>query len=128
MPGVSAPSAARLVGRVDGPLRFDRLLGRGGIGEVYEATDLTTGARVAVKTLLPAFRTVTEAVRRLEREAKAGGLLNHPNIVDVSAFGMLGDGTPYLVMELVHGVDLATLLQPGPLDPRRALAIAGQTL
>ncbi len=122
-----AVSAGRLSGRVEGPLRFGELLGSGGLGEVY-ATELTTNRRVAVKALLPAFRNVTEAVRRIEREAKAGGLLDHPNIVDITAFGLLLDGTPYLVMELIDGLDLATLLEQGPIEPRRSLSIIAQTL
>ena len=126
--GGGPASTSRFVGRTDAGLRFDRLLGSGGIGEVYEAVDLARGTHVAVKVLLPAFRQVAEAVGRLEREAKAGGLLDHPNIVDVTAFGLLGDGTPYLVMELVHGIDVATLLEQGALERRRALAIARQTL
>lgn len=128
MGGGLPTSPGRFAGRTEGTLRFDRLLGSGGIGEVYEATELATGARVAVKTLLPAFRDVAEAVGRIEREAKAGGLLDHPNIVDVTAFGLLSDGTPYLVMELVRGIDLGSLLDQGPIEPRRALAIAHQTL
>jgi len=126
--GGRSEASGRLVGTSDGPLRFDRLLGRGGIGEVYEATELGTARRVAVKTLLPAFRNVNEAVRRMEREAKAGGLIDHPNIADVIGFGILSDGTPYLVMELIEGVDLAALLGDGALEPRRALGILRQAL
>lgn len=120
---------SRLIGTVaQSRYRIERLLGTGGIGEVYEAADLVRGSRVAIKTLLPAFRQVSEAVRRFEREAKAGGLLDHPNIVEVSAFGLLDDGTPYLVMELVRGIDLAAVLRDGPIALARALAIARQTL
>ena len=74
--GVRNTPAGRLSGSVDGPLRFGQLLGSGGLGEVYEATELASGRRVAVKALLPAFRNVSEAVRRMEREAKAAGLLD----------------------------------------------------
>lgn len=121
-------SSGRLVGSVDGGLRFERLIGAGGIGEVYEATHLEANARVAVKTLLPRLRDTREAVRRIEREARAGGLLDHPNVVDIQAYGLLGDGTPYLMMELVDGVDLGSVIAEGPVHPRRALAIARQTL
>ena len=118
----------RLVGTTDSGLHFERLLGSGGIGEVYEATRVDTNARVAVKTLLPMLRNVHEAVRRMEREARAGGLLDHPNIVDILEYGLLADGTPYLVMELVDGTDLDTVLEAGALHPRRAVALARQTL
>jgi serine/threonine protein kinase len=104
------------------------LVGRGGHGEVYEAEDLTTGQRVAIKALLPSVRQVPEAVRRFEREARAGELTTHPNIVDVLAVGAFDDGSLYLVMELIRGANVATLLEAGPLHPRRALVIARQTL
>ena len=124
----SASEPGRLTGTIDGQLRFERLIGTGGIGEVYETTDLASGKRVAVKTLLPGVRNVREAVRRIEREARAGGMLDHRNIVDVEALGHLGDGTPYVVMELIDGSDLGVVLQQGPLPPGRALSIARQTL
>jgi serine/threonine-protein kinase len=117
-----------LVGRVEDGFRFERLIGTGGIGEVYEAVRTSDHARLAIKTLLPTFRDVREAVRRLEREARAGGLLDHPNIVDIQAYGVLADGMPYLVMELVDGIDLGAALEHGALEPRRALAIGRQAL
>jgi serine/threonine-protein kinase len=117
-----------LAGRIEDGFRFERLIGTGGIGEVYEAVRVRDDARVAIKTLLPTFRDVREAVGRLEREARAGGLLDHPNIVDTQSYGMLPDGRPYLVMELVEGADLGAALELGPLEPRRALAIGRQTL
>ena len=130
-PGVDRPgwTPGRLVGTTgNARYRFVRLLGAGGIGEVYEALDLTTQQPVAIKTLKPALRDVLEAARRLEREARAGGLLDHPNIVDVTELAMLEDGTLFVVMELVPGTDVGTLLEDGPLPPRRALEVARQTL
>lgn len=112
-----------------GRFRFDQLLGTGGLGEVYEARDLTADAAVAIKVMLPAFREFPAAVRRFEREARASLLLDHPNIVDVTTTGALDDGSLYLVMELVAGDDLATLiLEDGPLAPRRAITLALQML
>src|SRR5262245_56498888 len=119
----------RLVGReIDGRFRLLSLLGYGGLGEVYEAEDLHSGRRVAVKTLLPAFQRVRGGVLRLERGAPAGGLIDHPNIVDVMAMGALDNNALYLIMELVRGVDVAALLDQGSIHPRRALVIARQTL
>ena len=117
-----------LAGSVHGRIRFGALLGSGGLGEVYEATETTTGERFAVKTLLPGVRDMGELAQRLEREGIAGGLLDHPNIVAVHALDYLDTGTPYLVMELVSGTTVAALLRKGPLAPARALSIIRQTL
>ena len=130
-PGASpvARAAGHLVGsEITDRYRMLALLGAGGLGEVYEAEDLTTGQRVAIKTLLPSVRQHPEAVRRFEREARAGELADHPNIVAVTSMGLLDDGSLYLVMELIRGANVATLLEPGPLHPRRALVITRQTL
>jgi hypothetical protein len=113
----SLPIARTLVSRY----RLDRLLGRGGMGAVYEATDLNLGRAVAVKVLLGHRFLNRAAVRRFEREARASAKLNHPNIISVHDFGALeGDGA-FLVMELVHGVTLRRELKRlGRLDPRTA--------
>jgi eukaryotic-like serine/threonine-protein kinase len=116
-----------LAGTVHGRFRFERLIGSGGLGEVYEATDTTTGERYAVKTVLPGARTL-ETTRRLVREGIAGSLLDHPNIVDVLAIDHLADGTPYIVMELVAGTSVGSLLRQGGVTPTRAFAIVRQTL
>ncbi|HEY5947685.1 MAG TPA: protein kinase, partial [Kofleriaceae bacterium] len=118
-----ADEVGALVGSVHGRFHFDALLGSGGLGEVYEATDTSTGERFAVKTLLPGMRDMREATRRLEREGIAGGLLDHPNIVAVYALDYLFDGTPCLVMELVAGTNVGALVRRGPLEPLRSLAI-----
>jgi serine/threonine-protein kinase len=120
--------AGALAGTVHGRFRVDTLLGSGGLGEVYAATDTTTGERVALKTLLPGDRDSHEAIRRLEREGLAGGMLDHPNIVGVLALDFLVDGTPFLVMELVSGANVGALLRRGPLPPGHSLAITRQTL
>jgi hypothetical protein len=64
-----------------------RLLGRGGMGEVYLAVDLTLGRRVALKLLPRAFQCDPERVRRFAREARAAAILNHPHIVTVHEVG-----------------------------------------
>ena len=117
-----------LAGTVHGHYRFEALLGSGGLGEVYAASETTTGERVAVKTLLPGMENMGELVQRLEREGIAGGLLDHPNIVAVHALDYLANGTPFLVMELVSGTTAGALLRKGPLAPLRALTIVRQTL
>jgi serine/threonine-protein kinase len=117
-----------LAGTVHGRFRIGELIGSGGLGEVYRATDTTTNERVAIKTLLPGNHHAEESVRRLEREGIAGGLLDHPNIVAVLALDFLLDGTPFLVMELVAGTDVGAMLRRGALDPSSALAIVRETL
>ncbi len=113
---------------LDDRYRLDRVLGRGGLGEVHQAHDLRTGQDVAVKLMLPAMRALEPAVRRFEREAQAGGFVQHPSLVDVIALGAQPDGILYLVMELVRGEDLGKLIARGPVAPRRALALIRQVL
>ena len=85
-----------------GDFRLLREVGRGGMGVVYEAEQVSLGRRVALK-LLPAavFRDPTKR-RRFEREAKAAAKLHHTNIVPVHGFGE-HDGTPYYVMQFIPG-------------------------
>lgn len=90
--------------------RLDRLLGRGGMGEVYLAEQLSLRRPVAVKLLAPAVTAEPEAVERFRREAQAAGRLQHPNIVQVHFFGRDGDRY-FLVMEYVEGETLARRLR-----------------
>ncbi|MGY0059448.1 serine/threonine-protein kinase [Streptomyces sp. LZ34] len=104
--------AARvLVGRYE----LVRFVGRGGMGEVWEARDRVIGRRVAVK-LLPHDRRDTAAAALFRREARTAGALNHPAVVTVHDFGQdEADGSLFLVMELLEGRDLATALrEDGP--------------
>lgn len=98
-----------------------RLLGRGGMGEVYLARDLQLGRLVAIKSILG-----SADPRRLERfrdEAHAIARLSHPNIAKVHAFGSVR-GIPYLVMEYVGGGTLADLSAERLSDPRSAARLA----
>lgn len=79
-----------------------RLLGRGGMGEVWEARDRSLHRRVALKVLPASIASSERFLRRFEREAEAGARLNHPNIVAVHAYGHAG-GRPFLAEELVEG-------------------------
>lgn len=87
---------------LDGKYRLERLIGRGGMGAVYEATDLRLNRRVAAKVVRSAMLGSSSLQRRFAREAQACGRLAHPNIVRVYDFGMAGE-TAYLVMEYVQG-------------------------
>jgi len=91
-----------MVGTAVGHYRLENLLGRGGMGLVYRATDLCLARTVAVKLLRPEKASTPEARRRFLREAKAASALKHPNIVTIHDAD-LADGRDFLVMEFVDG-------------------------
>jgi serine/threonine-protein kinase len=100
-----------LVGAVlDGKYSLVRLLGRGGMGEVYEARHVRIGRRVAVKFLHGELALRAGIASRFENEAKAAGGIEHENIAAVFDVGALPGGTQYLVMELLEGEDLRRVL------------------
>jgi len=114
-----------LVGTViDGRYRIREVLGEGGMGMVYAATQRDLDREVAVKIMAPEVAARATAIRRFKREAKSVGRLGHPNIVDIFDVGRLADGRPYLVMPRLTGRDLATVLdQDGPVPIERAVAL-----
>ena len=95
-----------------GQYRIVRLLGRGGMGEVYEAEHTTLERRYALKLLPPDFAARPEAIVRFRREARVMANLNHPHIVNVDEFGET-DGRYWLRMELVHGVVIGSKAESG---------------
>ncbi len=104
------PGAARAPGDViAGKYALRRLLGRGGMGSVWHAKNLTLGADVAIKLILPSLVS-TEAGERLFREARAAALLEHPGVVRVFDFGWSERQEPFIVMELLRGSTLGELL------------------
>jgi hypothetical protein len=108
-----------------GRYRLGALLGRGGMGEVYEAEDLRLHRPVAVKLLRPDLAGDPRVLERFRREARTAGSLMHPNIVAVHDVGSDG-GRSFLVMELVRGLTLAEVIRAeAPLAPGRAARIAG---
>ncbi len=92
-----------------GRYRVERLLGRGGMAEVYLAHDEILDRYVAVKMMLARFREDDDFQRRFQREAQQAASLNHPNIVAVYDTGR-HDGTPFIVMELVRGQSLQQVM------------------
>jgi serine/threonine-protein kinase len=99
-----------------GKYRVDRVLGQGGMGVVVAATHMYLGQRVALKFLLPQFLDNQTTVERFLREARASAALRGEHVCRVSDVGTLETGSPYIVMELLDGSDLATLLAGrGPL-------------
>lgn len=109
-----------------GPYRLRRLVGRGGMGDVYEAEDTVRERIVALKLMSqtlsgdPVFRS------RMQREARTAGRLHEPHVVPIHDFGEI-DGQLYVDMRLIDGKDLAGMLtRYGPLSPPRAVAIVRQ--
>ena len=96
---------------VEGRYRLQRLVGHGGMGAVYEATDLRLNRRVAVKILSGKMFGNREALRRFEREAQTSARLSHRNIITVYDYGVLDTEGAYLVMELISGETLAALIK-----------------
>ena len=92
-----------------GDFRLLREVGRGGMGVVYEAEQLSLGRRVALKLLPPGVFRDPVKRRRFEREAKAAAKLHHTNIVPVHGFGE-HDGTPYYVMQFIPGLGLDAVI------------------
>jgi serine/threonine protein kinase len=123
---VTIGDPGHLVGTVlQGRYEVVDILGRGGNGVVCEVIDRTTKLPAALKMLVGPDPTLAA---RLEREAKALGLLAHPHIVALIDTGTLASGSPYVVTELIRGRSLRDLLDWEPIDPPRALAIARQVL
>src|SRR5262245_35793331 len=109
-----------------GPYLLKQLLGAGGMGEVYEAWDERLERRVAVKRVLPGKGGEPPNRRRrerLRREARAAAALSHPSIVQIYDV-VEGDGSDWIVLELVEGPTLAELLRQGPFDLGRLLPLA----
>ena len=95
-----------VVRTIDGKYRLEQLIGKGGMGAVYEARDLRLERSVAVKIMIGRTFGEERAVRRFQREARATARLNHPNVVSVYDYGAIEGGGAYLVMERIHGVTL----------------------
>ena len=96
---------------IEGKYRLDRLLGKGGMGAVYEAMDLRLDRRIAIKIMLGSMFGDRTALRRFEREARASARLNHPNIITVYDYGVTGTEGAYLVMEMVSGVNMRSVIE-----------------
>ena len=109
-----------------GPYEIHSLIGAGGMGEVYRASDTRLGRDIAIKVLQPAFSADPDRRSRFEREVRTIGALSHPNIVAVHDVGTL-DAMTFLVMELLDGETLRSRLSSsGALPLRKALDVATQ--
>jgi len=107
-----------MIGEIlDAKYRIDKQLGAGGMGNVYLATHLGTTRVVAVKVITPKWAAEPQFLARFQREAQACGRLRHPNIVNITDFGIAktaaGD-QPYLVMEFLDGQTLSDFQRANP--------------
>jgi serine/threonine protein kinase len=108
-----------------GDYEVQKLIGSGGMGEVYRARDLRLKRDVAIKVLPSFFSSDKERLRRFEQEAQAAAALNHPNILAIFQMGTY-QGAPYLVSELLEGETLREEIRRGPLPARKAIEQAAQ--
>src|SRR5262245_13570268 len=117
-----------MIGTVlDGRYRLDKLIGEGGMGDVYRATHVHIDTEFAVKLVKPEFVANQTAIKRFRREANAAGRIHHPNAVRVTDFGVTPERIVYLVMELVQGHSLRSLMRnEKKLDYIRAVRIVLQ--
>ncbi|MCH7958815.1 MAG: SUMF1/EgtB/PvdO family nonheme iron enzyme [Candidatus Hydrogenedentes bacterium] len=113
-----------LIGKRIGNYHVMGVLGKGGMGIVFKARDLSLRREVALKFLPESLSSDEDIVKRFAREARAAARLNHPNIVTIYGVGRFED-TFYIAMEYVEGMALDALIaKKGKVDVRRAVEIA----
>ena len=108
-----------------GPYELIEPIGAGGMGEVWRALDAALGRHVAIKILSPQYSRDPDRLRRFEQEARAAGMLNHPNVLAVYAVGKHED-SPYLVTELLEGGTLRQRLLSGTIPEGKAVEYGDQ--
>lgn len=126
--GAAAPGGAPddpLIGAILGDrYHIESYLQGGGMGIVYRARHIVLDKPLAVKVMRQAKDDLSQ--QRFLLEAKSACQINHEHIVDITDYGVLDDGRPYLVMELLQGRPLDSLIAKSPLAPRRACLIGEQ--
>ena len=117
-----------MIGSKLGDYEILRLVGKGGMGAVYEALKPSINRRVAIKLLLPEYAEREDVVRRFLNEARAVNAINHPGVVQISDIGKSTAGSIYLVMEFLEGETLSERLQQnrGKLGQQEGVIIAWQ--
>src|SRR5690606_27524929 len=107
--------------------RIEQKIGEGGMGMVYMATHTTLQKRLALKVLRGDSSRDADVVQRFMQEAQAATSIGHPNIIDISDFGRLPDGSVYFVMEYLDGTSLSEMIKRGGSVPtKEALHIVRQ--
>ena len=114
-----------MIGKTLGNFEITSLIGKGGMGEVYQAKDLKLGRDVAIKVLPEEFAKDIERVARFQREAKLLASLNHPNIAAIHGLEE-SDGVHFLVLELIEGDTLADRLKHGAVPVEESLKLTLQ--
>jgi len=122
---IADASQHSLQGKELGNYLITRLIGKGGMGEVYLAKDRKLGRDVAIKVLPEGFDRDADRVARFKREAKLLAALNHTNIATIHGLEE-SDGIHFLVLELVEGETLAERLKRGPIPVEESLELALQ--
>jgi serine/threonine-protein kinase len=119
---------SRVEAVIAGDIVLGERIGSGGCGDVYRGWQRSLGRDVAVKILRGEHAGKRELVQRFEREARIGGQLRHPHLVEFHLAGGLADGSPFIVMEYVRGISLASALaaQGGTFAIERAVAVVLQ--
>jgi serine/threonine protein kinase len=125
-PASSAAETARksLVGKTIDGFVLEAIIGGGSFGTVYRARQLGLDRPAAVK--IPTAEIAADPVmaKRFAREARSAARITHPGVVAIYAVGEVGDGRPYLAMQLIDGEPLDKILETGAVSPARALRIA----
>jgi serine/threonine protein kinase/WD40 repeat protein len=114
-----------MIGKTLGHYQISSQIGKGGMGEVFQAKDLVLGREVAIKVLPGEFARDADRVSRFQREAKVLASLNHPNIAAIYGLEEFS-GTNFLVLELVEGETLADRIKAGPTPAEESLKFALQ--
>lgn len=105
-------AANKLIGTtVNEQYKIVGAIGYGGMSVVLKAKDLKLGKFVALKMLLPHLMLQSHSMARFQQEAQSASALNHPNVVSIHNFGETESGQPFLVMDLIEGISLASLIK-----------------
>ena len=109
-----------------GPYQIANKIGEGGMGAVYSARHVSIEREVAIKFLAREYAASSDLVLRFFNEARAAARIDHPGIVQIFDSGLLPDGTPYIVMELLKGESLSCRLRSSGSSTRQSMQVAWQ--